>query len=146
MCRSLFLVRSFKILNFLPCPFGIFDFTAGAGADVAADIDDEDFIRHINLALVHIVQHLLGAFSPDLVIACMSEQADADYNVALKGQTFLRFNELVLEAGTAAEGDDFVFSFHKKSQRYPCLGKVSEIPTKFSVSTSRARYNSAGKG
>ena len=64
-----FRVRFFKKPDGLPSSFGIFNFTTGAASDVAADINDEDFICHVNLALVHIVQHLLGTFSPNLVIA-----------------------------------------------------------------------------
>ena len=65
---------------------GIFNLASGAAADIAAHVDDEDFIRHINLALVHIVKHFFGAFSPDLIISGMAEESDGDDNVSLKGK------------------------------------------------------------
>ena len=36
---------------------GAGDFLAGAFADVAADVDDEDFISYVNLVFVHVVNH-----------------------------------------------------------------------------------------
>ena len=92
-------VSLFQIPNPLPQTLGIFNLRAGAGADVAADVDDIDLIGHVDLALVHIVKHLLGALRPDLIVAAMAEQADADYDVAFKGKALLGFEELVLEAG-----------------------------------------------
>lgn len=35
----------------------------------------------------------------------MPEQANTDYNISFKRQTFLRLDELVLETSTATEGD-----------------------------------------
>ena len=81
-------------------------------ADISAHVDDEDLVGHVDFALVHIVQHLLGAFGPDFVVATMAEKADADDDVARKGQAFLRFQELLLEARAAAEGYDGVFADH----------------------------------
>ena len=91
---------------------GVVDFAARALADVSADVDDEDFVGHVDLALVHVVQHLLGAFSPDFVVAAMAEKADADDDVARKGQAFLGLKVLLLEARAAAEGYDGVFVGH----------------------------------
>ena len=48
-----------RILNLRP----------GAGTDIPADIDNEDFISHVNLPLVHVIKHFLRAFRPDLIIA-----------------------------------------------------------------------------
>ena len=76
---------------------GILNLTAGATADVASDVYDEYFVRHINLALVHIVQHLLGAFRPDFIVSGMAEESDADDDIAFKGEALLRFKELFLE-------------------------------------------------
>ena len=53
---------------------GILDFRAGAGTDIAALVDDKDLVRHIDLALVHIVQHFLHAVRPHLIISRMPEQ------------------------------------------------------------------------
>ena len=92
---------------------GVFDFASRALADIAAHVDDVDAVGHVDFALVHVVQHFLGAFSPDFVIAAMAEKADADDNVALEGQALLRLQELLLEARAAAEGDDGIFAGHR---------------------------------
>lgn len=42
----------------------------------------------------------------------MAEQNDANYDVARKGQTLLRFQVLFLEAGAAAEDYDFALVDH----------------------------------
>ena len=42
----------------------------------------------------------------------MAEETDADDDIASKGQALLYFQELVLEASAAAEGDDWVFADH----------------------------------
>ena len=52
------------------------DFIACALADVAADVDDEDLVSHVDLALVHVVEHRLGTFSPDFVVAAVAEGSD----------------------------------------------------------------------
>ena len=94
----------------------ILNLASGAAANVAANVDDEDFIRHINLALVHIVKHLLRALSPDLVVSAVAEEPDTDDDVAFKGETLLRFKELIFEAGAAAQGYDFIFADHTEIQ------------------------------
>ena len=71
-----------------------------------------DAVCHVNLAFVHVVQHLLGAFGPDFVVTAVAEEAHADDDVAREGQALLRFHELILEAGAAAEGYDGVFAVH----------------------------------
>ena len=81
----------------------VIDLRARAFADIPSDIDDINRISHIYLALVHVVQHLLGTFGPDFVVATMAEQADADDDVTGKSQALLRFQELFLEASAAAE-------------------------------------------
>ena len=96
-------------------PDRIGDFASGAFADVAADVDDEDFVGHVDLAFVHVVEHGFGAFSPDLVVTAVTEQSDGNDNVAFKGQLFLCFQVLFLELCTAAEGYYFVFADHKNS-------------------------------
>ena len=95
-----------RILNLAP----------GTAANVVANIDDEDFIRHIDLALVHIVRHLLGAFRPDFIVSAVTEEADADYYVAFKGEAFLRLKELLFKACAAAQGYYFVFADHTEIQ------------------------------
>ena len=104
----------FKVTDSLPGAFCIFDFAAGAASDVAAYVYDEYFIRHIDLALVHVIQHFLDAFSPYLFVSGVAEEADADDDVSFEGKAFLRFYELVFEAGAAAEGDDFVWDLHQR--------------------------------
>ena len=96
----------------LPLTLRIFNLRAGAGADVAADVDDVDLIGHVDLTLVQIVKHFLGTLGPDLIVATMAEQADADDDVAFEGKALLGFEELVLEACRAAEGYDGVFAGH----------------------------------
>ena len=91
---------------------GICDFSPSALTDVATDVDDEDFVGHVDLAFVHVVEHGFGAFSPDLVVTAVTEQTDGDYDVAFKGQAFLSFQILLLEFSTAAEGYYFVFADH----------------------------------
>ena len=65
---------------------GLGDFATGAFADVSADVDNEDFVGHVDLAFVHVVEHGFGAFSPYFIIFTVTEQADGDDDVALKGQ------------------------------------------------------------
>ena len=71
-----------------------------------------DAVCHVDLALVHIVQHLLGAFGPNLVVAAVAEETDADDDVTCERQALLRLQELLLEAGRSAEGYDGVFADH----------------------------------
>ena len=104
--------RFFQIPNRFPCTRGEFDFAPGATPNVAPDVDDEDFVRHFDLALMHVVQHLLCPFAPHLVIAGVPKESYANDNISLKGQTLLCFNELVLETRAAAESYDFVWALH----------------------------------
>ena len=55
---------------------GVGDFAPGAFADVASEVDDEDFIGHVDLAFVHVVEHGFGAFSPYFIVSTVTEQAD----------------------------------------------------------------------
>ena len=117
--------------DFFPVPPGILNLIPGALADISAGIDDIDGIGHVNLALMHVVEHALDTIGPDLVIAGMSEQADADDDVPFQGQLLLRFEELLLEARAAAKGDDFVFADHGTSMikiLQSILGSLSEYP------------------
>ena len=102
----------FQIADRFSVRCGIFDLAAGAAADVAPDIDDKYLVGHVYLALVHVVQHLLGAFRPHFIISRMAEETDADDDVALKRQALLGFDELLLEAGAPAKGYDFVSAYH----------------------------------
>lgn len=102
------------MFNGLATAAGVFYFAARALADIPADVDDVDAVGHVNLAFVHVVQHLLGAFRPDFVVAAMAEQAHTDDDIAREGQALLRFQELFLETGAAAEGYDGVFADQKK--------------------------------
>ena len=91
---------------------GILDLRLGTRTDIAADVDHVDGIRHIDLPLVHIVQHLLGPLGPDFFIARMAKEPDADNDVALESQLLLNLKKLFLEARAAAEGYDRVFTNH----------------------------------
>ena len=90
----------------------VLDFASRALADVSAHVDDEDLVGHVYFALVHIVQHLLGAFGPDFIVSAVAEQADADDDVTGEGQALLRLQELLLKARAAAEGYDGVLADH----------------------------------
>ena len=103
----------FQVHDLLPVPRRVVDLGASALADVAADIDDIDGVSHVDLAFVHVVQHLLRPFRPDLIVTGMTEKADTDDDVAFQGETFLGLKELLLEARAAAEGYDLVFTDHK---------------------------------
>ena len=37
-------------------------------AYIAAYVNNENAVSHVNLALVHVVQHFLGAFRPDFIV------------------------------------------------------------------------------
>ena len=91
---------------------GICDFSPSALTDVATDVDDEDFVGHVDLAFVHVVEHGFGAFSPDLVVTAVTEQAYGYDDVSFKGQSLLCFKILLLELCAAAEGYYFVFVDH----------------------------------
>ena len=69
-----------------------------------------------SLALVHVVQHLFGAFSPDLIVSTVAEETDTDDDVAFEGKTLLRFKELLHETCATAKGYDGVFADHIISQ------------------------------
>ncbi len=95
----------------------------GALSDIPARVHDEDLVRHINLAQVHLVQHLLRPLRPDLLIAAVSEEPDRDDDVAIQCQALLRLNIFVPEASAAAEGYDFESALHTiSSLRYTALG------------------------
>ena len=78
---------------------GVFYFAACALADIPVHVDDVDAVGHVNLAFVHVVQHLFGAFDPDFVVTAMAEQAHTDDDVTCERQALLRFQELLLKAG-----------------------------------------------
>lgn len=99
--------------------FGVLDFRAGAVTDVAADVDDVDFVSHVDFPFVHVVEHFLrfreGSFVhavPDFLIAGVAEEPDADDDITRKRQPLLGIHELLFEAGAATERDYFIFSYH----------------------------------
>ena len=61
---------------------------------------------------MHIIQHLLGALRPDLIVTGMTKEADADDNVTFQRQALLCLHEGILKPGAPAERDDFIFSDH----------------------------------
>ena len=101
-----------QIVYFFAILLGVFYFRPGALADVAANVNHVDAVGHVDLAFVHVVQHLLGAFRPYLVVSGMPEETDADDDVAFEGEALLRFEELILETRAAAEGYYGVFADH----------------------------------
>ena len=101
-----------QVLHDLAICFSVFDFTAGAFSDIPIDIDDEDLIRQVYLALMHIIQHSLRPLSPDLIITAMPIQAYRDDNITFKRKPLLRLEIMLLEPGAAAESDDFVWADH----------------------------------
>ena len=52
-----------QIMHGLTMRCGILDFSSCTGSDIAADIDHEDLIRHIDLPLMHGVSELLVAIA-----------------------------------------------------------------------------------
>ena len=87
ICRSP--LRFFQIAYRFASHPGVFDFRPCAGSYVSTDVYDIDLVGHVDLAFVHVVQHLLGAFRPDLIIAGVAEEADADDDVALQREVVL---------------------------------------------------------
>ena len=83
--------RLFQIPHSDSLRLGVGDFVTGTFAYVAADVDDEDFVGHVDLAFVHIVEHGFGAFGPDFVVSAVSEQTDGYDDVATptSSSTFL---------------------------------------------------------
>ena len=73
------------------------NFAPGAFADIASDIDHEDFVRHVDLAFVHIVEHSLGTFSPDFVVAAVAEEIGL---AGVKGELKRQFLIMLLKFGT----------------------------------------------
>lgn len=72
----------------------------------------KDFIGHIDLTLMHVVKHFLGPFVPDFIVSGMPEQSDTDYDIPFKSKSFLFLKELLLKAGAATQGYDFIFADH----------------------------------
>ena len=108
------LIGHLQVFHRLPVRQGVVDFATRAGADITVDVDDVDTVSHVDFALVHVVEHLLGPFGPYFVVAAVAEQADADDDVARESQALLRLQELLLEARAAAEGYDEVFADHEE--------------------------------
>ena len=102
-----------QVYDLFAIPGSVVNLRARAITNIASDIDDIDGIRHVYLALVHVIQHFLRPFRPDFLISGMAEKAYADDNVAFQGETFLSLKELVIEACATAEGYDFELSDHQ---------------------------------
>ena len=105
----------FQVLHILPVSQGVFNFAACTLADITTHVNHVYAVSHVNLALVHVIQHFLGALGPDFVIAAVPEEADADDDVARKGQPFLRLQELFLEPRAAAKCYNRVFTNHSEN-------------------------------
>ena len=102
----------FEVADLFAVAAGVVDFRAGAFADVAAHVDDEDGVGQVDLAFVHIVQHLFCAFSPDLLVAAIAEEAYTDNDVSFKRQALLRLHELFFEPRAPAQRNYRIFSNH----------------------------------
>ena len=102
----------FQVTNRFPVTAGILDFASCTLADVAINVDYIDAVCHVDFALVHIIEHLLGALCPDLIVSAMAEETDTDYYISSEGQSLLGFKELVFKASAAAKGDNGVFIDH----------------------------------
>ena len=89
--------RLFQISHSNSLRLGVGDFAPGAFADVAADVDDEDFVGHVDLAFVHVVEHGLGTFSPDFVVAAVAEEIGL---AGVKGELKRQFLIMLLKFGT----------------------------------------------
>ena len=99
--------RLFQIPHCNALRLGIRNLITGAFADVAAYVDDEDFVGHVDLTFVHVVEHGFGAFSPYFIVSAVAEQTDGYDDVAFKGQALLCFQILLLELRAAAQGSVF---------------------------------------
>lgn len=102
----------FEVIDFFAISMGVVDFGLSARTDVSPDVDDIDSISHVNLAFVHIVQHLFDAFGPNFIVAAVTEEAYADDDISFQGQAPLGFKELFFEAGAATEGNDWIIPDH----------------------------------
>ena len=101
-----------QIIHFFTSLLSVCYLTFGTLANVATDIDDKDFVCHVDFTQMHVIMHFLCASFPHLFIAGMSEQANANDNAAFKRQPFLNFHVLLLETGASTEGNDFVVLYH----------------------------------
>ena len=70
---------------------------ACALANVAADIDDEDLVGHVDLAFVHVIKHSLGTFGPDFVVAAVAEEIGL---AGVKRELKRQFLIMLLKFGT----------------------------------------------
>lgn len=70
---------------------GIFYFTPRTRPDIPTNVYYVYFIGHVNLALMHIIKHVLFPFSPNFVIATVTEKANTDNDVSCKSKSFLHF-------------------------------------------------------
>ena len=81
-------------------------------ADVAAYIDHENLIGQVDFPKMHVVEHLLHAVRPYLVVARMAEQTHADDYATLEREAFLHLKELFFESRTATKRDNLVAFNH----------------------------------
>ena len=79
-------------------------FASGTGTNIATNVNNIDRICHVDFSLVHVIEHLFCAFSPDFIITTVTEKPYTNDNITCKSKTLLRFQELLLEARTATEG------------------------------------------
>ena len=103
-----------KIFDSFPLLPSVFDFISSTFADITARIDDVDTVGHVYFSFVHVIEHGFDAIGPHLFITAVSEKADTDHNVPLKGQSFLHFEELLLKACATTKGYDGIFADHTR--------------------------------
>ena len=106
--------RVLKISDGFPRHRGVFYLAPGGRANVAVFIYYKNLIGKVNLPFMHVVEHLLCIFTPNLVIAGMPEKPDAYNNISFKGQPFLLLHEFIPETGAAAKRYNPVTSYHNK--------------------------------
>ena len=76
------------------------------------DLVGKQVICCVNLAPMHIVEHLLGAFCPDLIVARVPKEPDTDDNVAFQRQSFLGLHICVLKPSAATKSHYRVTRFY----------------------------------
>src|SRR5574344_550560 len=102
----------FKIIHFLSVHLSILNLAPRAAADISAHVNHKNLIRHINLPLVHIIQHLLGPFRPHLIIPAMPKQSNGNHYKTLKSQLLLRRKKFLLKLCASAQRHHFILSYH----------------------------------
>ena len=105
----------FQISHFFPRSDCVLNLGPGTVANIAANIDHEDLIGHVDFPFMHIVQHFFGSLGPDLIVAGMAEHTNTDDDISFQRQALLGLHESILESSATAQGDDLIISLHINS-------------------------------